>query len=67
MTTQTTSPSTRTTADPTARSMIPVPSGYKDNLRYQQRTPGTGYGRSSGYARGRQYAQHGDGTLFRCG
>lgn len=47
-------------------SIIPVPSGYKDNVRYRQRTAGTGYGRSSGYARGRQYAQTGDGALFRC-
>ena len=48
-------------------SIVPVPSGYKDNLRYRQRTAGTGYGRSSGYARGRQYAQGGDSAIFRCG
>lgn len=47
-------------------STVPVPSGYKDNLRYRQRTAGMGYGRSSGYARSRQYAQDGDGALFRC-
>lgn len=34
--------------------------------RYQPRQPGTGYGRSSGYASPRQYAQVSSTPLFRC-
>lgn len=47
-------------------STVPVPSGYLDNLRYREREVGTGYGRSSGYARNRRYAGRGDEPLFRC-
>ncbi len=47
-------------------SNVPVPSGYLDNQRYRDREVGTGYGRSSGYARNRRYAQGDDKPLFRC-
>lgn len=49
-----------------AASIVPKPSGYRDNLRYKPRENGTGYGRSSGYARDRQYADNPDVNLFRC-
>lgn len=48
-------------------SKVPVPSGYMDNERYRQRDVGTGYGRSSGYARNRRYANDQVKDLFRCG
>lgn len=48
-------------------STVPVPSGYMDNERYRQRDVGTGYGRSSGYARNRRYANDQVKNLFRCG
>lgn len=47
-------------------SRVPVPSGYLDQPRYREREAGTGYGRSSGYARNRRYADRDDKTLFRC-
>jgi hypothetical protein len=52
--------------DPSAVSIVPKPSGYRDNVRYRPREHGMGYGRSSGYARERQYAQTPNASLFRC-
>lgn len=48
-------------------SRVPVPSGYKDGVRYRERLAGTGYGRSSGYARTRAYAESRDGKIFNFG
>ena len=48
-------------------SQVPVPSGYKDNVRYRKRGAGTGYGQSSGYARNRRYAEDEAKNLFRFG
>lgn len=57
---------TETTGTETEVSTVPVPSGYLDNHRYRERDIGTGYGRSSGYARNRRYANRDDTPLFRC-
>lgn len=48
-------------------SRVPVPSGYKDGVRYRQRVAGTGYGRSSGYARDRTYAESQSEKIFSFG
>ena len=48
-------------------SRVPVPSGYKDGVRYRERVAGTGYGRSSGYARKRTYAESETGKIFSFG
>ena len=48
-------------------SRVPVPSGYKDGVRYRERVAGTGYGRSSGYARKRTYAESEGGKIFSFG
>jgi hypothetical protein len=48
-------------------SRVPVPSGYKDSIRYRERSAGTGYGRSSGYARNRTYAEPETGKIFNFG
>ncbi|MCK9488951.1 MAG: hypothetical protein M0Q42_06050 [Xanthomonadales bacterium] len=51
---------------PVDRVAAPEPSGYRDGER-RQRQPGTGYGKSSGYARSHHYADQRDRPLFRCG
>lgn len=50
----------------TTATQVPKPSGYRDGVRYRERDYGTGYGRSSGYARD-GYANSSNNTLFRCG
>jgi hypothetical protein len=60
----------RTTAEPLVEideSRVPVPSGYKDTVRYRKREAGMGYGQSSGYARKRRYAEDEAKDLFRLG
>ncbi|MBX3724581.1 MAG: hypothetical protein KF823_01510 [Xanthomonadales bacterium] len=44
----------------------PRPSGYRDSLR-PRRSPGSGYGRSSGWAKRHRYAEHGGDDLLRLG
>lgn len=51
----------------TDESQVPVPSGYKDTIRYRKRETGMGYGQSSGYARKRRYAEGEANELFRLG
>lgn len=53
------------TQNETEVSRVPVPTGYRDEQRYRQRVTGTGYGRSSGYARNRQYVSGQNIDLFR--
>ena len=67
MKTPITSPAEQTTGNVPEASRVPVPSGYKDGVRYRQRVAGTGYGRSSGYARERTYADSSDGKIFNFG
>lgn len=44
----------------------PRPSGYRDSVR-PRRAPGTGYGRSSGWARSHRYAEDGGEDFLRLG
>lgn len=44
----------------------PRPSGYRDGVR-MRRSPGNGYGRSSGWAHSNSYAEASDEAYFRLG
>lgn len=44
----------------------PRPSGYRDGVR-PRRSPGSGYGRSSGWAQSHRYVEDGGEDYFRLG
>jgi hypothetical protein len=54
--------STHTPADPARDAVVPLSSAR----RYLERTAGTGYGRSSGYASSKRYTSDWGQPRFRC-
>ena len=55
-------PTTHTPADPARDTVVPLSS----SRRYLERTAGTGYGRSSGYASTKRYTSDWGQPRFRC-
>jgi hypothetical protein len=53
---------THTAADPTRDTVVPLSSAR----RYLERSAGTGYGRSSGYASNKRYTSDWGQPRFRC-
>jgi hypothetical protein len=53
---------THTPADPASDTVVPLSSAR----RYLERTAGTGYGRSSGYASNKRYTSDWGQPRFRC-